>query len=104
MNTPSHVILNLALLGRRSRSQLNKPIFWGAMLPDLAMFGFYAWAKLVAQMDEATIWREAYYEPFWQTIFDAGNSIPLALLAIAIARSEERRVGKECRSRWSPYH
>src|SRR5258708_36594217 len=23
---------------------------------------------------------------------------------IAILRSEERRVGKECRSRWSPYH
>src|SRR5256885_13280983 len=26
---------------------------------------------------------------------------PLILLTI---RSEERRVGKECRSRWSPYH
>src|SRR2546426_12632657 len=24
--------------------------------------------------------------------------------AIAVLRSEERRVGKECRSRWSPYH
>ena len=24
--------------------------------------------------------------------------------AIAVSRSEERRVGKECRSRWSPYH
>ncbi len=24
--------------------------------------------------------------------------------ALADARSEERRVGKECRSRWSPYH
>ena len=23
---------------------------------------------------------------------------------IVSARSEERRVGKECRSRWSPYH
>src|SRR3990172_3828630 len=23
---------------------------------------------------------------------------------IALSRSEERRVGKECRSRWSPYH
>ena len=23
---------------------------------------------------------------------------------ILILRSEERRVGKECRSRWSPYH
>ena len=22
----------------------------------------------------------------------------------ALRRSEERRVGKECRSRWSPYH
>src|SRR2546430_9391857 len=22
----------------------------------------------------------------------------------SLARSEERRVGKECRSRWSPYH
>ena len=25
-------------------------------------------------------------------------------LMLLIARSEERRVGKECRSRWSPYH
>ena len=24
--------------------------------------------------------------------------------AVATSRSEERRVGKECRSRWSPYH
>ena len=23
---------------------------------------------------------------------------------VELARSEERRVGKECRSRWSPYH
>ena len=23
---------------------------------------------------------------------------------VSKARSEERRVGKECRSRWSPYH
>ena len=28
----------------------------------------------------------------------------LALQARHIPRSEERRVGKECRSRWSPYH
>src|ERR1035441_10943862 len=28
-----------------------------------------------------------------------------AIMTVAIiARSEERRVGKECRSRWSPYH
>ena len=27
-----------------------------------------------------------------------------AVEAIMKGRSEERRVGKECRSRWSPYH
>src|SRR2546421_4823218 len=27
-----------------------------------------------------------------------------SLRAAAYRRSEERRVGKECRSRWSPYH
>ena len=26
------------------------------------------------------------------------------LLDMGLMRSEERRVGKECRSRWSPYH
>ena len=28
----------------------------------------------------------------------------MSLKDIVAARSEERRVGKECRSRWSPYH
>ena len=29
---------------------------------------------------------------------------PLRLFNLDVLRSEERRVGKECRSRWSPYH
>ena len=28
----------------------------------------------------------------------------LKVIILSVARSEERRVGKECRSRWSPYH
>ena len=32
------------------------------------------------------------------------NSLRYAALALGATRSEERRVGKECRSRWSPYH
>ena len=35
-----------------------------------------------------------------QSIFD--RSFPISVLEVV--RSEERRVGKECRSRWSPYH
>src|SRR5260370_19402252 len=32
------------------------------------------------------------------------NRSRFALMAEPVVRSEERRVGKECRSRWSPYH
>ena len=32
------------------------------------------------------------------------EAIPALEQAAAKYRSEERRVGKECRSRWSPYH
>ena len=33
-----------------------------------------------------------------------GESHGKALGVVVDGRSEERRVGKECRSRWSPYH
>ena len=32
------------------------------------------------------------------------NENKKSTIAPEIYRSEERRVGKECRSRWSPYH
>jgi len=37
----------------------------------------------------------------------ATNSAPkdsFFVVGALVSRSEERRVGKECRSRWSPYH
>src|SRR3712207_9595704 len=37
-------------------------------------------------------------QAFIRRIRDAHDS------SILLCRSEERRVGKECRSRWSPYH
>ena len=35
--------------------------------------------------------------------FNASRNIDRKYITIE-GRSEERRVGKECRSRWSPYH
>ena len=37
-------------------------------------------------------------------VFKGGTSPSKAYHVIESSRSEERRVGKECRSRWSPYH
>mgnify|MGYP006992722968 CR=1 FL=1 len=36
--------------------------------------------------------------------FDANGLQDVAKIERESVRSEERRVGKECRSRWSPYH
>ena len=36
--------------------------------------------------------------------FESGESFLAAEKEQRFTRSEERRVGKECRSRWSPYH
>ena len=46
-----------------------------------------------------------YVNAFHQQIVVADDSSTFRrCAAIDLLRSEERRVGKECRSRWSPYH
>src|SRR5258707_14121766 len=42
--------------------------------------------------------------PQWDAGPNAKVSTSDIVAQLASARSEERRVGKECRSRWSPYH
>src|SRR5258705_12676890 len=39
----------------------------------------------------------------WNAVDACGNTSVTRSQTITL-RSEERRVGKECRSRWSPYH
>ena len=40
-----------------------------------------------------------------EAIIEAGHEVALVVTQPdKPKRSEERRVGKECRSRWSPYH
>ena len=43
---------------------------------------------------------ERYVKP----LYEEGDLLSISEKVIALCRSEERRVGKECRSRWSPYH
>ena len=40
----------------------------------------------------------------WSVAPDDTVYSAISLMAEKDVRSEERRVGKECRSRWSPYH
>ena len=51
--------------------------------------------------DELLVWMPAV--PLAMALA-ARLGVPALLRAVGAERSEERRVGKECRSRWSPYH
>ena len=47
--------------------------------------------------------RWVYDKLLWFPTQDT-DLVPSDIAAGLALRSEERRVGKECRSRWSPYH
>ena len=56
--------------------------------------------------EQALVWMDMYAEPHVEEV--NGESTKKAeeikVEKSDDSRSEERRVGKECRSRWSPYH
>src|SRR2546426_12023926 len=82
----------------------------GAQFKIARLYGFASWPKLKAHLDSL--------EQIGQLkqAIDTNNlerikalmirnpELHRAPLGYGKNRSEERRVGKECRSRWSPYH
>ena len=72
-------------------------MFWATWCPFCRRF-----RKDFEELAASRPWRFAavslddYDDPLWDDF--AVDVVPKRI------RSEERRVGKECRSRWSPYH
>ena len=74
-------------------------------------FASQCWGKIVLSVLCAIISVVAGLIPYWSvyqiiTLFIGGSPVMAEVWRwcwIGL-RSEERRVGKECRSRWSPYH
>ncbi len=87
MNTPAHVVINLALLARGEDRRHAWPILIGSILPDLPIFGFFLWQRIVLGTPGRQIWETEYFRAGWQNLFDVFNSIPivLALLVLALA-------------------
>ena len=55
----------------------------------------------ISQVSE---WWNHVYEQYAEFFQDATIKEYMSSAFASLSRSEERRVGKECRSRWSPYH
>src|SRR2546423_2335366 len=69
----------------------------GVQTCALPILGIEAWRQ-------ASIPRQAFFMSMPAESLASFISRPRGSRKVGQARSEERRVGKECRSRWSPYH
>ena len=59
-------------------------------------------AQTVTCRNGQIVWQDRMYDELRFELVDAlSGSFEIRNVVL---RSEERRVGKECRSRWSPYH
>src|SRR6201999_4677239 len=74
---------------------------FGIVVPLLPFYAksFEAPAWQIALIFSAYAIGAFFGEPFWGRLSDRVGRKPILIST----RSEERRVGKECRSRWSPY-
>src|SRR2546422_8710193 len=72
--------------------------FWELHMPrGMLLRSPWAGSHISDPISELTL--DAY-----QSASDNHLSAPIPIQRFIEYRSEERRVGKECRSRWSPYH
>src|SRR3712207_270293 len=73
---------------------------WEEMLGEIQFFVselFYSYQFLLKDLNEFDV-------PFFKNIIMKKANLSELSNSLKLLRSEERRVGKECRSRWSPYH
>src|SRR2546425_4460847 len=101
-------VSSLKPLRRRDRSTKGSPPWWTRSKSPAARTSQCTWPSTL--VSEANCWRREELSDRGGGLLargagdcrPPGGEVPRA--AGCDERSEERRVGKECRSRWSPYH
>jgi len=84
MNTPSHLVINLLLLRGAAEKPSVSAIALGSILPDVPIWLFYLYARLIRRLPQDLLWKNAYHDSAWHVFFDAAHSFPLILLGMTI--------------------
>src|SRR5258707_7740647 len=73
---------------------------------DIGVTGVQTCALPIYEIERAAAHRSSalFRAPAAAARSISSTTLPSASTRTGKTRSEERRVGKECRSRWSPYH
>lgn len=88
MNTPAHLLLGAAVMGRKDSPRLMWAAMLGGLLPDLSLYLMGGVSIYVLGIPPMVVFRELYYSDLWQTIFAIDNSFFVwgALAGLAIWR------------------
>ena len=70
----------------------------------LAVLGIRLLFRRIPKWISCLLWGIVAIRLIFPFSIESGFSLQPSAEPIRTSRSEERRVGKECRSRWSPYH
>lgn len=85
MMTTSHIIYNLAILGKKNSKKIYWAIGLGALFPDTVTILFFFVTSVIQQLPHETIWRDLYFNSYWNNIFNLTHSFWLLPLFISIA-------------------
>jgi len=89
--SPTHSLLALAVLSKKGEPKRNWAVFFGSILPDLAIYLWAPYQYFVNGVSGSKMWGELYFAPPMQNLIAYFNSIPiyaaLALIGI-LARAK----------------
>jgi hypothetical protein len=74
VNTPAHLILALAALGKPGRPRVNAAALAGGLIPDASLY-LLAGGALAGGIPAERVFGELYFSDAWQTVFAVDNSV-----------------------------
>ena len=77
MNTPSHLLLGVAVFGRSGHGKITAAALLGGLAPDISLYVMSAWAMLVQNVPPEVVFREYYFSAEWMRVFAWDNSFIL---------------------------
>lgn len=95
VNSPTHSLLALALISKQGNSKRNWAIFIGSLIPDIAIYIWAPYQKLVNGVSGADMWGKLYFEPPMQNLIAYFNSFPIyAVMAVIGYAARAKTWGK----------
>ena len=85
MNTPAHLIVALAAVGKADRPRVNTAALLGAFAPDASLYAMATVSIWGLGIPAERVFRELYYSDAWQTVFAIDNSAILWGLGLVVA-------------------